>query len=188
LSFTTVFDGNKETRTDVAWTSDIALDKAGNPYIAFSVTKDPIALGERKNTQTGGLDHRYHYARWDGEQWHEHEIAYAGTRLYPGENEYTGLITLHPNDPDVVYISANVHPKTGEPLMVNGEQRREIFRGRSGNGGATWKWKPITKNSDQDNIRPIVLDYKGKELVIWLKGRYTTYRDYDLKVMGLVPR
>src|SRR5690606_4511651 len=57
LSFTTVFDGNKETRTDVAWTSDIALDKAGNPYIAFSVTKDPIALGERKNTQSGGGDH-----------------------------------------------------------------------------------------------------------------------------------
>ena len=188
MSFTTVFEGGGDVRADVAWTSDMELDEQGNPYMAFSVTKDPIPLGERKNIHQGGFDHRYHYARWDGKQWHEYEIAYAGTRLYPGENEYTGLITLHPHNPNVVYISTDVDPKSGEPLMVNGTQRREIFRGSTRNGGATWKWKPITKNSSEDNIRPIVLDYKGKELVIWLQGRYTTYRDYDLKVMGLVPR
>ena len=72
--------------------------------------------------------------------------------------------------------------------MVQGNQRYEIFRGTTRDRGATWKWKAITKKSDLDNIRPIVLDYQGKEVVIWLKGRYTTYRDYDLKVMGLVPR
>lgn len=188
IEFTTVFDGNKHTRADVAWTSDIELDEEGHPYIAFSVTKDPIALGETIHTENGGFDHRYHYARWDGSQWNEQEIAYAGTRLYPGENEYTGLITLHPKDPDVVYISANVHPRTGRPLRVQGAQRYEIFRGTTRDRGATWKWKAITKKSDLDNIRPIVLDYQGKEVVIWLKGRYTTYRDYDLKVMGLVPR
>jgi len=188
LSFTTVFEGGGDVRADVAWTSDMELDEQGYPYMAFSVTKDPIPMRERKNIHQGGFDHRYHYARWDGKQWHEYEIAYAGTRLYPGENEYTGLITLHPHNPNVVYISTDVDPKSGEPLMVNGTQRREIFRGSTRNGGATWKWKPITKNSSEDNIRPIVLDYKGKELVIWLQGRYTTYRDYDLKVMGLVPR
>ncbi|MEX2594562.1 MAG: BNR-4 repeat-containing protein [Anditalea sp.] len=187
-SFTMVFDGNKETRADVAWTSDIELDGDGHPYIAFSVAKDPIALGETIHTENGGFDHRYHYARWDGDQWNEYEIAYAGTRLYAGENEYTGLVTLHPNDPNVVYISANVHPKTGKPLKTNGSQRYEIFRGTTKDQGATWKWKAITKNSGQDNIRPIVLDHQQKEVVLWLKGRYTTYRDYDLKVMGLVPR
>ncbi len=187
-SFTTVFDGNKDTRADVAWTSDIELDEDGHPYVAFSVTKDPIALGETVNTEKGGFDHRYHYARWDGEQWHEQEIAYAGTRLYPGENEYTGLITLHPTNPDVVYISTNVHPEKGTPLMNQGNQRREIFKGTTKDRGATWKWKAITKRSDQDNIRPIVLDYHHGEVVLWLKGRYTTYKDYDLKVLGLVPR
>jgi hypothetical protein len=187
-SFTTVFDGDKETRENVAWTSDIELDENGHPYVGFSVTKDPIVLGETVHTEKGGFDHRYHYARWDGDQWHEYEIAYAGSRLYAGENEYTGLITLHPNDPNVVYISADVHPKTGKPLMTNGNRRYEIFRGTTKDGGATWKWKAITKNSGQDNIRPIVLDHQKKDVVLWLKGRYTTYRDYDLRVMGFVPR
>src|SRR5690606_25125726 len=178
--FTAVFAGSPSVRKDVAWTSDIQLDKDGHPYIAFSVTKDPIALGETKNVTQGGFDHRYHYARWDGKEWREYEIAYAGTRLYPGENEYTGLITLHPTDPNVVYISADVDPATGQPLVSKGSQRREIFRGTSRDAGATWKWKAITQNSDEDNIRPIVLEYQGREVVIWLKGRYTTYTDYDL--------
>lgn len=185
--FTHVYDGNKDTRADVAWTSDIQLDANGYPYIAFSVTKDPIALGERENTQNGGFDHRYHYARWDGKQWKTHEIAYAGTRLYPGENEYTGLVTLHPTNPDVLYISTDVHPNTGKPLISKGHQRREIFRGTTRNQGKDWKWKSITNNSTEDNIRPIVLDHKGEEVVIWLRGRYDTYKDYNLKAMGLVP-
>lgn len=187
-NFTRVFDGDKTTRADVAWTSDIKLNGEGQPYIAFSVTKDPIPLGETSKTKDGGFDHRYHYARWDGEKWNEHEIAYAGTRLYPGENEYTGLIALHPGNPDVVYISTNVHPKKGDPIVVLGEQRREIFRGTTKDGGQNWNWKAITKNSEQDNIRPIVLDYKNGEVVLWLQGRYSTYTDYDLKVMGWVPK
>lgn len=184
--FTVVFEGNGQERADVAWTSDIQLDENGHPYIVFSVTKDPTTLGETKNTQEGGFDHRYHYARWDGQRWHEYEIAFAGSRLYPGENEYTGLITLHPTRPDVVYVSSDVHPKTGKVLTSQG--RREIFRGTSKDGGASWKWKPITRRSTADNIRPIVLEYAGKEVVIWLRGRYTSYKDYDLNVMGWVPR
>lgn len=186
--FTSVFEGSKAIRADVAWTSDIQLDHNGYPYIAFSVTKDPIALGETKDTQKGGFDHRYHYARWDGQQWHAYEIAYAGSRLYPGENEYTGLITLHPSNPNLVYISTDVHPKTGKPLISKGQRRREIFRGTTNNGGKNWEWKAITRRSEEDNIRPIVLEYGDQEVVLWLKGRYDSYRDYDLKVMGWVPQ
>ena len=181
--FTRVFTGNAR---NIAWTSDIELDRYGQPYIAFSVTKDPITRGERVNTEEGGFDHRYHYARWDGEQWHEYEIAYAGTRLYPGENEYTGLISLHPLNPDVVYISADVHPATGEPLITDGEQRYEIFRGTTENRGATWQWTAVTQNSQQDNIRPVVAANESYEAVLWLNGRYTSYTDYDLKVLGVI--
>lgn len=185
-NFTCVFDGNSDTRTDVTWTSDIELDDDGYPYIAFSVTKDPIKLGETKNTEDGGFDHRYHYGRWDGKQWQEYEIAYAGTRLYAGENEYTGLITLHPDDPNVVYISADVDPDTGKPLKAGGDQHYEIFRGTTADRGASWQWTAITKNSKQDNIRPIVVSGDTYEAVLWLNGRYTTYKDYDLKVLGLI--
>lgn len=185
-SFTRVYNGNSENRTNVAWTSDIALDSNDNPYIAFSVTKDPIALGETKNTEQGGFDHRYHYARWDGQQWHENEIAYAGTRLYAGENEYTGLITLHPENPNVVYISSDVHPATGEPLITGGVPVYEIFKGTTTDRGYNWRWTSITKNSTQDNIRPIVVANESYEAVIWLTGTYSTWEKYDLKVYGLI--
>ncbi|MEK6479366.1 BNR-4 repeat-containing protein [Catalinimonas sp. 4WD22] len=184
--FTCIYDGDSTTRKNVAWTSDIELDKSGYPYVGFSVTKDPIKLGETQDTEEGGFDHRYHYARWDGQQWHEYEIAYAGARLYAGENEYTGLISLHPNDPNVVYISTNVHPETGNPLRDNGPQHYEIFRGTTKDQGATWQWTAITENSDEDNIRPMVVCSDKREVLLWLKGRYTTYRNYDLSVYGLI--
>lgn len=184
--FTLVYDGDLNTRTDVAWTSDIQLDVEGNPYITFSVTKDPITRSETTNTKLGGFDHRYHYASWNGQNWNQWEIAYAGSRLYAGENEYTGLISLHPNNKDVVYMSADVDPKNGKPLMVDGERRYEIFRGQSFDGGAHWEWTPVTYRSDEDNIRPIVLADDKREVVLWLKGQYTTYRDYKLKVYGKV--
>jgi hypothetical protein len=184
--FTTIYDGDSTTRTNVAWTSDIELDEQGFPYVAFSVTKDPIRLGETKDTREGGFDHRYHYARWDGQKWQQYEIAYAGSRLYAGENEYTGLIALHPEDPDVVYISADVNPATGEPLQKRGKPHYEIFRGTTTDQGATWQWMAITKKSRKDNIRPMVVANEDWEAVLWLKGRYSSYMDYKLKAYGII--
>ncbi len=188
FDFTSIYDGDSSTRKNVAWTSDIELDHEGNPYVAFSVTKDPIRLGETKETEEGGFDHRYHYARWDGQEWHEYEIAYAGTRLYAGENEYTGLISLHPQDPDVVYISADVNPETGKPLRSDGKSHYEIFRGTTDDQGAHWQWTAITENSDEDNIRPIIVCSDQYEALLWLKGSYTTFRDYHLSAYGMINR
>ncbi|EON76168.1 putative protein-signal peptide and transmembrane prediction [Lunatimonas lonarensis] len=183
--FTLVYDGDRSTRADVAWTSDIRLDEFGRPYVVFSVTKDPITRGETRNTALGGFDHRYHFASWDGERWQEREIAYAGSRLYPGENEYTGLISLHPLRSDVVYISTDVDPKNGKPLLVDGERRYEIFRGIR-TTETQWEWTPVTYQSKENNIRPIVLADEEKEIVLWLSGRYSTYKDYKLAVKGKV--
>lgn len=44
----------------------------------------------------------------------------------------------------------------------------------------------ITQNSEQDNIRPIVISNDNYEAVLWLNGRYTMYRDYDLDVLGSI--
>lgn len=184
--FTRVFNGDLETRTDVGWTSDIQLDDKGNPYFVFSVTKDPITRGETTNVSKGGFDNRYHFARWEEGKWIEDEIAYAGSRLYPGENEYTGLISLHPKDKNILYFSGDVHPVTGDPLLVDGERRYEIFRAERMDEESPWEFTPVTFNSKEDNIRPIVLSDDNKEIVIWLSGRYTTYKDYQLKVFGKI--
>ena len=179
MHLTLVFQGDED---NVAWTSSIEIDDHGNPYIGYTVTKDRIRRGQ------GGFDHRYRYARWDGTEWIIHEIAYAGTRLYAGEDEYTGLITLNPDDPDMVYISADVDPVTGEPLIsqATGEQQYEIFQGMTGDMGASWSWEQVTEHSESDNIRPVIVSEGGDRVLLWLRGDYRSYTDYEMEVVGYV--
>jgi len=94
----------------------------------------------------GGNDMRYRYALWDGTAWRDHPLAYAGTRLYSGEDDYTGLAAIDPTDTSVVYISTNANPTTGVPLMSAADGRRhwEMFRGNTTDAGDTWQWTPVT--------------------------------------------
>jgi hypothetical protein len=167
---TRIFAGDPE---NIAWTSDIHLDAEGRPFIAYSVRK-----GQNYN------DHRYRYARWDGRQWVDHEIAYAGSRLYKGQEDYTGNVALVPDDPDTVYISTDVDPVSGKPLS---SQHFEIFRGVTPDGGATWRWTPITRDSTMDNLRPIVPIGDGRHTVLlWMRGKYTTYTNWNTAIVGMV--
>lgn len=183
-SLTRIFKGDAE---NVAWTIDLELDEHGCPYTVFSVQKNS---GKWKTTTgRGGLDHRYCYARWDGKKWHVHEMAFAGTRLYAREDDYTGLAALDPRNKNVVYISTNAEPLTGKPLIssLDGERHREIFKGVTRDGGKTWKWDPVTRDSDMDNIRPIVPNgLTDRDMVLWLRGEYYSYTHYDLDVVGIM--
>lgn len=161
---------------NVAWTTDIALDANGYPYCAFSVQMN------QDNT-----DLRYWYGRWDGAQWHVNEMAYAGSCLYSAESDYTGLVALDPDNPDILYISADVHPVTGYPLISETDEKRhyELFRGSTTDMGATWTWEYITKNSTQDNIRPIIPEWEDGTILLWCRGTYTTYTNWDMDIVGL---
>jgi len=135
-----------------------------------------------------GNDHRYHYAYWDRSAWHDQEIAFAGTRLYAGEDDYTGNICLHPDRLDTVFISTNADPITGLPLISQADQRRhyELFCGRTSDGGKSWSWEPITRDSISDNLRPIVPQWNAENTVLlWFRGNYRTYRDYQTEVVML---
>jgi hypothetical protein len=160
----------------VAWTTAIRLDSSGRPYCAFSVQ-----MNQDMN------DLRYFYARWDGAAWQVHEMAHAGSALYPAEADYTGLVALDPHDPNLVYLSADVHPATGKPLIseADGQRHYEIFRGKTADQGISWKWDSLTRNSTHDNLRPIVPQWDGRTVLLWLRGTYTSYTDYDLEVVGL---
>jgi hypothetical protein len=165
---TKVFQGDPD---NVGWVIDLELDAQRRPYVVFSVQKDGRSLPRGQ----GGMDHRFHYGRWDGSAWRVHEIAYAGTRLYPGEDDYTGLAALDPNDPDVVYISTDADPATGAPLVsrADGQRHRELFRGTTRDSGATWSWEPITANSTGDNLRPLVPRWKDpRTALVWMRGTY----------------
>ncbi|MBN1124814.1 MAG: BNR-4 repeat-containing protein [Sedimentisphaerales bacterium] len=170
---TRIFKGDKN---NVAWTIDMHLDKDGSPYIAYSV---------QKNENPDDL--RYRYARWDGKQWNDFFLAYAGTRLYETEADYSGLVALDPSNPDALYISTDADPITGKPLVsaLDGKRHYEILRGTTQDCGTTWTWTPITQDSDVDNLRPIV-PIGTPTVLLWLRGTYTSYTAFDLDVVGII--
>jgi hypothetical protein len=181
---TKVFQGDPD---NVAWTVDIELDGQQRPYIAFSVQKDGRGLPPRQ----GGMDLRYHYGRWDGRRWHVHEMAYAGTRLYPFEDDYSGLVALDPRDPNTVFISTDADPATGKPLIsaADGERHYEIFRGKTSDGGAHWRWTPITANSTVDNLRPLVPKWNDpRTALVWMRGPSYTHNhgEWTTAVVALI--
>ena len=181
--FTPIFRGDTD---NVAWMVDLELGADKRPCVIFSVQKDGRGLPRGE----GGFDHRYWFARWDGAAWQAHEIAYAGRRLYPREDDYTGLAAIDPQDTNVIYISTDAHPQTGEPLVssADGQRHRELFRGTSGDGGATWQWTPITANSTVDNLRPIVPKWNDpRTALLWLRGSYSAnHGEWTTAVVALI--
>jgi hypothetical protein len=159
-----------------AWAIDLEVDADGRGYAALSVRR-------------GGVN-TYLYARQAPDGWHVHRLAAAGSSLYAGEPHYTGLVALDPNDPSRVVVSTDVDPVAGTPLISgrDGRQHHELFAGRTADDGATWTWAAITADSDADNLRPLIPRWPGDDTaLLWLRGAYRDYRDYDLDVVALVP-
>lgn len=168
---TKVFAGDPD---NVAWIDDLKPDHEGRPRLLFSVKKDGRGTHGR-----GGMDIRFGYGRWDGRGWHTREIAYAGTRLYRGEDDYTGLAVFDRNDLNVVYISTNADPATGRPLESSADGRRhhELYRGSTADSGTTWRWEPITANSAMENLRPLVPSWNDpRTILVWMRGAYRNNR------------
>ena len=166
--------------------SDLHLDARGHPHVVYSVQKDTARLRPRPI----GADHRYRYARWTGREWLDREIAYAGGEVHPvPDDDCTGLIALDPQNLSVVYMSTDADPVQGTPLIsaADGKRHWEIFKGTTADGGATWGWTAITRDSERDNIRPVVpVGLVGRTAVIWLRGVMRMPNDYEFEVVGLV--
>ncbi|KXX67451.1 BNR-4 repeat-containing protein [Flammeovirga sp. SJP92] len=152
-----------------AWTHNINYDQKGYPVVSYSKQLDI-------NTIT------YHYAKWNGKKWSNYFVADAGRGLYKGEDDYTGIITINPYNTNEIFMASNKNPIT----EVEGE-RYEIYAAVTKNNGKTWKWRAITENSKQDNLRPYVpkgIDKAEDRVVLWFYGRYTTYMNYKARVVG----
>lgn len=170
---TQVYDAEEADR---AWVWDIEYDDGGAPVAAFVVARD----------STVGQDLRSRYARYDSEAetWRGREIAHAGTRLYEGENHYAGGIALDPSNSRRVYISSDVDPKTGDTTETG---RYQIYRGTVGRRGERWRWTRLTATEAVDNLRPFLpREESDRHVVLWLRGRYSTYTEYDTDVVGSV--
>lgn len=189
-----VYQGGKN---NVAWTTDIQLDNQGNPYTVFSVQMNDGDKNRHKG-QLHGDDMRYYFAKWQQPKWwafwqqakwQVNEIAYAGTRLYDKEQDYTGLAALYPNNPYKMVISTNVNPDTGKALIseADGKQHWELYLGESHNQGQDWSWHAITEHSTQDNIRPVIpINPESDDTyLLWMKGTYVSYQAMDTDIVML---
>ncbi len=176
---TRIFAGDA---SNVAWPCDLHLDEQQHPVVVYSVQKD--GAGQNRAGDAGEGDHRYRLAHWDGTDWRDHQIAYAGTRLYPGEDDYTGLACIDPNDTNTLYLSSDVNIHNGQP---NSSGHYEIYCGQTTDFGQSWTWNAVTRDSQVDNLRPIVPAADGQQSVLlWLRGTFTSYTDYDLDVVGVI--
>jgi hypothetical protein len=179
---TRIFQGNSD---NVAWGVDMILDDAQRPVAVYSVQVGSAGLP----TGQGGDDIRYRYARWEGSAWQDHALAHGGSKLYSGEDDYSGLAAIDPSDPNVVFISTDADPSSGEPLISvsDGVRHHEIFRGTTGDGGQTWQWTAVTKDSAFDNLRPIVPapSAGGRHALVWLRGTYSSYTNYKQELVAV---
>jgi len=143
---------------------DFAADSENRPVIVY--TRLPSES-----------DHRYHYARWTGISWDDHEICAAGPwfpRTPEGKTEpephYSGGIALDHNDPSAVYLSRRV------------DGVFEIERRQTRDGGATWTVEAVTAHSSRDNVRPFVIRNHPRDgpAVLWMSNasyvHYTSFR------------
>ncbi|MCX6896881.1 MAG: DUF4861 family protein, partial [Verrucomicrobia bacterium] len=172
---TLVYAGNTEGR---GWVWDLEYDQQGNPVAAYI----NVADGDT------GKDLRYRYARWDAaaKRWQERQIAFAGAHLYAQENHYASGIAIDPNDANCVYLSTALDPATGKPGATG---RRQIFRGRTADRGATWRWESLTFDATVDNLRPFVPRQTTLlTCVLWFRGNYQTYQKYDTDIVGLIEK
>jgi hypothetical protein len=122
------------------------------------------------------------YARWDGKAWAVTYLVKAGPKLYPDEQDYTGLGAVHPDNPNVIFVSSTFDPRTD---MAVPSAKHEIFMGVTCDKGATWKWAPITENSTKDNLRPVVPKWDANHtFLLWERGDYLTAQTYKTEIIG----
>jgi hypothetical protein len=181
-AFTRVWQtqGVSATTLHHGWTTELEYDAAGRPVILFTSRYGNAVV----DGHAGAGDHRIFYGRFDGTSWSTTQLGRVGQLFHTGEQDYTGLGCIHPNDPDTLYISSYIHPATDVEFA---SKKREIFQGKTTDNGATWSWTQLTFNSTVDNARPIIPSWDADHTaLLWWRGYYPWQRDYDLSVVGMM--
>ena len=163
--------GHGESVVNSAWTCAISKDKKERPHIGYTL-------------YLNNDDHRFRLATWNGKKWVDREIAYAGKCLYTKESSYTGLMAFDPLNPKNVFISTDVNPSTGKDIG-----KHEIYTAKINQKDDihSINWKSITSNSEYKNIRPIVVQGEGYNVLLWLgDGEWNTFKDYKVNVKGII--
>lgn len=170
-----------------AWCWDVARPANGPPACVFSVQRDAVG-----GTNWWHDRIYYYYAHWTGTHWEKRFIAHAGRPLYEPENDFAGGICLDPEQPGVVYLSSNAEAPFDladlDRVPLQRSERYELYRGVSTNGGQSFVWTALTRDSTADNLRPCVPRGHGESpAVLWLRGDYTSMSTFNCAVVGWFP-
>ena len=156
-----------------AWAYDVGVDRDGMPVVLYG-------------TFPSSTDHRYNYARWNGTRWVSHEITPSGPTIekVKGDQYYAGGMVLDSRNASVVYLSRQV------------EGSYQVERWVTGDGGESWRSRPVTSGSG-GNYRPVSVQGPGfgkSYDLFWMHGRYDTWLDFGTSIRtrlrrrpGLVP-
>jgi rhamnogalacturonyl hydrolase YesR len=100
----------------------------------------------------------HHYLRWDGKQWINSPIFAKDQALPKGAMSYHDVtLSLDHRYIDTVYLS---HP-------VN--EIWEIGKWRTPDKGKSWRYKPVTRGSESENVNPAVVRNapRGEPFLMW---------------------
>ncbi len=166
------------------WNFDIARYDDGTIGVLW---QGRIGARGKDNTNP---NHRIAYSRFDGTKWTSTYLVRAGRTLYRDqsgwwEEDYLGGAALDPNDPHVIYVSTPIDPRDDTTNVGN----HEIWKGVTCDDGATFQWTPMTMNSPNENLRPVVPKWNAQNTaLLWFRGSYQTAQRYDAEVVGIITR
>lgn len=196
-----LFDGNAKPITDYTTVFHSGTQIHGvtlNNLWNFDIARyDDGTIGVlwQGREGAGGKDnpnpnHRILYSRFDGTKWTSTYLVHGGETLYADrsdwwEEDYLGGAALDPDDPSVIYVSTTYDPRDDTTV----HDHHEIWKGVTCDDGATFQWTPITMNSSQENLRPVVPKWDAQNTVLaWFRGNYQTAQMYSAEVVGIITR
>ena len=172
------------------WNDDVQVypDGAVQAIIATRINNDT-----QGNDSAINPNHAFFFCRFDRTNWSATYLCQAGTKLYSSEADYVGLGSLHPNDPNTIFISTKYDPRAVQHGVTDTNQPysalHEIWKGITTNHGASFTWIPITQNSLRDNLRPIVPSWDGNNTaLLWFRCTYNSAQSIDGAPVGLLDR
>lgn len=187
-AFTKVFSTGgmvNGVRLRCLWNFDIARYDDGSIAVLWQARESNC--GEKNDNNA---KHRILYSRFDGTKWTATYLVRGGRTLYRNrsdwwEEDYLGGAALDPDNPHVIYVSTPVDPRDDTTVYPN----HEIWKGVTCDNGATFKWEPLTMNSEHENLRPAVPKWDGRNSVVaWFRGNYQTAQMFDAETVGIITR
>jgi len=183
--FTRVFGAGQSINgvtLNALWNFDIARYADGTIGVLW---QGRIGARGKDNTNP---QHRILYSRFDGSTWTSTYLVRGGRTLYRDmsdwwEEDYLGGAALDPDDPHVIYVSTPIDPRDDSTDVGN----HEIWKGVTCDDGATFQWTPMTMNSANENLRPVVPKWDANNTaLLWFRGNYQTAQMYSAEVVGLI--